>query len=214
MSKIDLEHIWDSDREKARRHYDSLDDVEGLAKRQSRSVLNKIHRNIWMETIFSVLLIVVLTYSIYTWDSGLPFWIFSGFFAFIIYLSVRVYLRFARDLHRAHQQGVAEALRRYVRVVGHYIRRQKVLVWYVTPLGYLVGLVVASLAEPKTQTFVEILKQIGLGALIGLPLLVLIIWFFSKKYLKWVYVPHYESLKQILQHLEQEEENTDSPGSP
>jgi hypothetical protein len=210
MKEIDLRNIWKSDRDKAREHYESLKDVEKLAKKQSHSVLTKIHRNIYLETVFSVLLVILFGYGVYTWNSGLPFWIFTLFFGFLIYLSIRIYRRFAYDLRMAHQKGVADALRSYVRIVGKYIWRQKILIYYITPFGYLVGLVVGTTAGDEKQTLVEILQQIGLGALIGLPFLFLAIWFFSRKYIKWIYGRHYESLKNILKCLEQEEQEENS----
>lgn len=208
MKDLDLNTIWNRSREKARVHYESLGDVEKMAKKQSDSILSKIYRNVLLESVFSVLFIVFLTVAVYQWNSGPAFWIFAAFFAGVVYLSFRVCFRFMRDIRRVNQQSVKQSLQQYIRILGGYIRRQKILIYYITPIAYMVGLVVGALAEGPNDTFIEMLKQIGLGAVIGLPLLFLIMWFFSRKYIQWVYGRPHKNLKKTLEHLDREENNS------
>ncbi len=207
MKDLDLNTIWKRSREKARTHYESLGDVERMARKQSDSILSKIYRNVLIENVFSVLFIVFLTVAVYRWNSGPAFWIFAAFFAGVVYLSFRVCFRFMRDIRRVNQQSVKESLQQYIRILGGYIRRQKILIYYITPIGYVVGLVVGALAGDPNDTLSETLKQIGLGAVVGLPFLFLIMWFFSRKYIQWVYGRPYKNLKETLENFEREENN-------
>ena len=204
MSELDLNKIWDSDREKARNHYESLSDVEKLAKKKSDNVLNKIYRNILVESIASLILVVLIGIAFYEWER-LVFWAYSFFIIIVIAFSLRLYLNFSRGIKNVNQKKVVDSLREYVRITGHYIKRLKVYIYYVTPIGYLIGLVFGTIANPGEDTFVEILIRIGIGSAIGIPILALIIWFFNKKYIKWLYGRHYDSLREILENLEREE---------
>lgn len=203
MSELDLNKIWNSDREKARDHYESLSDVEKLAKQKSDNVLNKIYRNILIESIFSIIIIILIGIWFYEWER-LVFWGYSVFILIVLVFSLRLYLNFSKGIKGVNQKKVVDSLREYVRITGHYIKRLKVYIYYVTPAGYLVGLVFGTIANPGDDTFGEILIRTGIGIAIGIPLLALMIWFFNKKYIKWLYGRYYEALKEILRNLEKE----------
>jgi len=204
MSELDLNKIWDSDRDKARSHYQSLSDVEKLAKKKSDNVLNKIYRNILIESIFSTIVIVLIGIWLYELDK-LVFWAYSVFLIIVVAFSFRLYLNFSKGIKSVNQKKVVDSLREYVRITGHYIKRLKVYIYYVTPAGYLIGLVFGAIADPGKDTFAEIITRIGIGSAVGIPFLAVLIWFFNKKYIKWLYGRHYDSLKEILDNLEKEE---------
>ena len=205
MREIDLRNIWNSDRDDARSHYESISDVEKLARRQSKGVLDKIRRNIFIEFVFSIILVIILAIVIYRWDSKVAFWIFAVPFAGIIYFSVYLNVRFFRDLRSVYHKQVVDALKRYVYLVGRYIRRVKIMTWYLTPVGYLIGLTAGTFAGRNQESLMELLVQMGIGAIVGLPLLLGLMWFATSKYIKWIYGKHYDSLKKILNNLEEEE---------
>lgn len=115
-----------------------------------------------------------------------------------------IYRYFRRDLQQVNQKRVIETLREYVRLTGDYIRRLKVYIYNVTPLGYIVGLVFGTLANSGQDTLQEMLIRIGIGLAVGVPILIFIIWFSSKKYIKWLYGRHHEALRQLLENLEEE----------
>lgn len=204
MSELDLNKIWNSDRKKARDHYESLSDVEKLARQKSDNILNKIRRNILMESIASVILVILVGIAFYKWEM-LVFWGFIVFIIIVMILSFRLYLNFARSLQEVNQQDVLNSLKEYVRITGHYIKRLKVYIYYVTPVGYLVGLTFGTFADAGSDTTEQLLIRIGIGVLIGIPILVPIIWFINKKYIKWLYGKHYEALKKVLDNLQKEE---------
>ena len=204
MSELDLNKIWDSDRDKARDHYESLSDVEKLAKKKSDNVLNKIYRNIFIESVFSLIFVVLLGIAFYEWEM-LAFWGYTVFVVIVVVFSFRLYLNFARGMKNVNQQKVVNSLREYVRITGHYIKRLKVYIYYVTPSGYLIGLVFGILSNPDIGSISEILTRVGIGSAVGIPFLLFMIWFINKKYIKWLYGRHYDSLKQILDNLEKED---------
>jgi hypothetical protein len=204
MKEFDLKPIWNSDRGKAAEHYGSLEDIHRLAGKRSDNILNKLRRNIIMELIASVIILLLLAVAVYQWDSGLPFWIFAITFAVIGWLSFRLYVRFLRQLREVNQKSILEALREYVRLVGKYIRRMKVLIYYLTPLGYLVGLAVGTFAGHEGTFTLQDFLVMGFGAIIGLPFLFVVIWFSTRKYIRWLYGKHYESLKEVLNSLEEQ----------
>lgn len=204
MSELDLNKIWDSDRDKARDHYESLSDVEKLAKKKSDNVLNKIYRNILIESVFSFILVVLIGIAFYEWER-LVFWGYTVFIVIVIAFSFRLYLNFARGIKNVNQKKVVNSLREYIRITGHYIKRLKVYIYYVTPSGYLIGLGFGILSNPDIGSVSDMLIRLGIGSAVGIPFLALMIWFINKKYIKWLYGRHYDSLKQILENLEREE---------
>ncbi len=204
MSEPDLNKIWNSDRDKARDHYESLSDVEKLAKKKSDNVLNKIYRNILVESVFSLIVVVLLGIAFYEWEK-IVFWGYTVFTVIVVAISMRLYLNFSRRMKNVNQKKVVNSLREYVRITGHYIKRVKAYIYYVTPAGYLTGLVFGILSSPGVDSINEILTRIGIGSAVGIPFLALMIWFINKKYIKWLYGRHYDSLKQILENLEREE---------
>lgn len=204
MSELDLNKIWNSDQEKAREHYESLSDVEKLAKQKSDNILNKIRRNILMESIASVIIVILVGMAFYEWER-LVFWGFIIFIVIVTILSFRLYLNFTHSLRDVNQRNVLNSLKEYVRITGHYIKRLKIYIYYLTPIGYLVGLTFGTFADPGGDTTEQLLMRIGFGILIGIPILIPIIWFFNKKYIKWLYGRHHEALKRLLENLENNE---------
>jgi hypothetical protein len=207
MKESDLKYIWNSDRGEATAHYDSLENVLRLARKRSDNILNKIRRNIILEWVVSVILVGLLGFVVYQWDSGTAFWIFAGSFALILWFSFRLYFRFISELRGVNQRSILDALHEYVRLVGKYIRRMKMLIYYTTPVGYLVGLSIGTFAEHEGTFSLQDLLVMGFGALVGLPFLALVIWFSTRKYIRWLYGKHYESLKKLRDDLESEELN-------
>lgn len=204
MSELDLNKIWNSDREKARDYYESLSDVEKLAKQKSDNILNKIRRNILVESVASIILVILVGIAFYNWER-LVFWGFLVFIVIVTAMSFRLYVNFAHSLRDVNQQNILNSLKEYVRITGHYIKRLKVYIYYVTPIGYMVGLAFGTFADAGSETAEQLLLRIGIGILIGIPILIPMIWFFNKKYIKWLYGRHHEALKQVLENLEKEE---------
>lgn len=201
MKEIDLKNIWGSDSQQAKDHFATLTDPEKLAKKQSKNILQRIRRNMLYETIFSTILVLILSYAFYQWDKIL-FWGWIVLASIALLISIRVYGAVLRELKRVPTQNVRDSLAEYVRLVGRYIRRLTVIVNYITPVGYLAGLALSAMNDINEEPLREILIPIVIGGIFGLPFIFLMIWFFNKKYIKWLYGRHHEALKETLAGLE------------
>ncbi|MCF8232770.1 MAG: hypothetical protein K9J27_11330 [Bacteroidales bacterium] len=204
MSELDLNKIWDSDREKARDHYESLTDVEKLAKQKSENILNKIRRTAFVESIISTVVVAAMAVLFYFID----IWVFAVFMVFIIpvfILSYRLYRNYTRNLNDVNQRKVTESISAYVRMTKKYLNKVKFYIYYVLPIGYITGLAVGTLSNPDIEATREIIERLGIGLAIGVPLVGFMIWFFNRKYIKWLYGRHYKALKEVLENLEKEE---------
>ncbi|MCF8308786.1 MAG: hypothetical protein K9I68_07255 [Bacteroidales bacterium] len=204
MSELDLNSIWESDRDKANSHYQSLSDVEKMAKQKSENILNKIRRTAFVESIISTVIVGALAVAFYLKDV----WVFAVFMVFIIpvfILSYRFYRNYIRNLYDVNQRKVTESISAYVRLTKNYLRKVKFYNYYVLPLGYITGLAIGALSNPDIEATREIIERVGLGLAIGVPLVAFMIWFFNKKYIKWLYGRHYKALKQLLEDLQRDE---------
>ena len=204
MSELDLNSIWESDRDKANSHYQSLSDVEKMAKQKSENILNKIRRTAFVESIISTVIVGALAVVFYLKDV----WVFAVFMVFIIpvfILSYRFYRNYIRNLYDVNQRKVTESISAYVRLTKNYLRKVKFYNYYVLPLGYITGLAIGALSNPDIEATREIIERVGLGLAIGVPLVAVMIWFFNKKYIKWLYGRHYKALKQLLEDLQRDE---------
>lgn len=204
MNEFDINNIWDSDRQQAHNHYQSLDDIEKMAKKQSGNILYKIRRNMATEIILSLLIIMAIGLSIFHW-SLLLFWGYVFIMAISGYVSFREYYKFFSRINNVNQKNIKDAIEDYVGIVGHYIRRTKFWVNYITPLAFVAGIVLTVVSQSPGEPITKILMHIGLAVLLGLPFLLLIIWFANKKYIKWIYGRQYEHLKAVLKRLESKE---------
>lgn len=204
MSELDLNSIWNSDRDEANSHYQSLSDVEKMAKQKSENILNKIRRTILVESIISTVIVGAMAVVFYLMD----IWVFAVFMVFIIpvsILSYRLYRNYARNLNDVNQLKVTESISAYVRLTKKYLNKVKFYIYYVLPIGYITGLAVGTLSNSDIEATREIIERLGLGLAIGVPLVGFMIWFFNRKYIKWLYGKHYKALKEVLENLEKEE---------
>jgi len=206
MSKFDINTIWNSDQEQARQHYRSLSDVEKLAKKQSRNILNKLYRTAAIENIVGLVVLFLIGYGVYDYHKPMVFTGFVVFVAIIMAIGGREFLKFHRAVRNVNKQEVVEALKEYERLIGNYIRRNKLFVNYFVPLGYLVGFVTATLANETGITFGDFMLRLGIGVLIGLPL-VWLIAFLSGKYINWAYGRPLRSMEEARRGLEEEEDS-------
>ena len=204
MSEIDLNSLWESDRDKANTHYQSLSDVEKMAKQKSENILNKIRRTAFVESIISTVVVAAMAVLFYFID----IWVFAVFIVFItpvFILSYRLYRNYTRNLNDVNQRKVTESISVYVRLTKKYLNKVKFYIYYVLPIGYITGLAVSTLSNPDIEATREIIERLGIGLAIGIPFVAFMIWFFNKKYIKWLYGRHYKALKQLLEDLHRKE---------
>ncbi len=203
MKDIDLNRIWDSDQEKARHHFQSLPDPIALAKKKSNTILHRIRRNMLLESIAGVVIVAFLAFNFYSWGP-LVFYGFILFTGIVAIFSFYIYWKLHNDLKNVDQQRVTDALKEYIRLTGNYIRRLKIIVHWITPTGFLLGMLLASIPDMGDISVRTFLIAIAIGAAMGSPLVIFLIWFINRHYIKWVYGKHYHALKQTLEGLESE----------
>ena len=207
MNTFDIHSVWQSDHAKAQKHYQSLEDVEKLARNKSQNILHKLYRYVLAETVVSYLLVVLFGLGI----ANLGIWALTGYIVFIIaisFIATRVFLRFRRAVRRVNTQKVTEALQEYERLIANYIQRNKILVDYVIPIGYVVGFTFGALAEWESTDFTSLLQRIAIGLGIGIPV-VLLIRYLARRYYDWAYGRLYRALQKTRLNLEQEAAETE-----
>lgn len=201
MSMFDINKVWDSGSEKARKHYESVrDDVENMAKRKSESVLRKIHHKFIIEMIASIIIVVLLGAVLYS-KSSMVFGWYSGFVALAFVVSLKLYFNLRRDILRVNEKEVVRSLEEYIRIINLYLKKNKIFVYIATPAGFLLGFVTALVDEGFDITLESLLIALGAIVVIGVPVVWLMIWLANKKYYKLMYQKHVNELEDILANL-------------
>lgn len=203
MNTFDIHSVWKSDHNKAQKHYQSLEDVEKLARNKSQNILHKLYRYVMAETLLSYLLVVLIGLGMAQFGA----WVLAAYIAFmlvIIFIASREFMRFHKALKRVNTQKVAEALKEYERLIANYIKRNKILVDYVVPIGFVIGFTFGAATEWEGIRFTGLLTRIGIGIGIGI-LVVLLIRYLTHRYYDWAYGRPYRSLQKLRLDLEQEE---------
>ncbi|MCF8330914.1 MAG: hypothetical protein K9H84_00525 [Bacteroidales bacterium] len=201
MNEFDINNIWNTDHQEAFDHYQSLSDIEKIAKKQSGNILYKIRRNMIIEFIITLIIAVAIGLAILNWDIML----FSGYVVIMVisvYISFREYYKCHIMIKHVNQKNITKAIKDYLDILKNYIRRTKIWVNYITPVAFITGIVLTVISQSPGENLTNLLLHIGLAVLTGIPFLILIIWFANKKYINWVYGRQYENLKSILQRLE------------
>ncbi|MDZ7777681.1 MAG: hypothetical protein U5L09_19740 [Bacteroidales bacterium] len=201
MSTFDLEGIWREDRDKAHRHYKSVEGaLEDMAKKKSANILNKIHRKFVGEMIFSVVVVSLVGAGIFRFSRDM----FIGYGVLIagaFYMSLKLYLSLRRDIKKVNQQRVLESLEEYIRIIRLYIHRSKRFVYIVTPVAYVLGYVMALAESDITFTLQKVLIVLGSMIAFGVPLVWLMVWLTNKQYYRLMYEKHVVQLEAIRNRL-------------
>ena len=203
MSTFDLQNIWHSDQDKAKAHYESLSNVEKMARKQSGDILRKLYRYILMETIVSFVIVILVGVMFF----GKGPWILAGYIVFmagLMYIAWREFYSFYKSMRRVNTQTVLNALCEYERLIAYYIRRNKILVDYVVPLGYAVGFFLGIYEEHEIESLQEILIPAGIGLGVGI-VFVLLFRFAVRKYINWAYGGYLRRFRDVRKNLEAEE---------
>jgi hypothetical protein len=201
MKEIDLNKIWDSDLEKARGHFENLEDPESLARKKSGNILQRIKRNMMAETIAGIVLMAAFCAGFWSWDR-IVFWGLLVLAVLTILYSAWLYLRFASQLNRVNQQDVRSALEHYVNLTSRYIRRLKVILYYLTPLGAYVGMSLVLIPELLGEETKMWILAYGLSTLVALPLVLALVWFVNRKYIPWLYGRQLDAFRETLEGLD------------
>lgn len=201
MNTFDINKIWNSDAGKARNHFDSVkENVEKLAKRKSDNILHKIKRKLIIELIVSTILIVALGVGVFHFSEKVFFsYVVIVLLAFV--LSIRLFWKLFRDINLVKEKSVVVSLEKTIDIINYYIRQSKILVYVLTPVGFIVGFLSGAIAEGIDYTLHNLLVLGGVLLVVGVPSVILIIWLVNKKYYKVMYEKHVHELEEILENL-------------
>ncbi len=201
MSNFNVKEIWAESTKKADNHYKGIGDVEKLARKKSKDILQKIHRNMLQETFSTVILTVVVAVGAYYYNP-LVLYGFLIITTITMYITLKEYYKFRRRVKNVAQQNIIVALRDYIQLTGRYLKRLKLLVNYLTPVASFIFVTIIVLADAEGRSTKLILLHFGLTLLIIIPLIIFIIRFANKKYIWWLYGRQHEKLKETLHSLE------------
>ncbi len=202
MKEIDLKNIWESDLRRAMDHFNSLEDVEALARKRSNNILHRIRRNMLNETAAGTVLLAAMLIVFWFWDPYL-FWGFLALSVISMALSAWLYLQFARRLNRVNQKDVKNALREYIELTSQYIKRLKVILYYLSPVSMYAGLSLVVIPELAGRGFRMYLLAYGISSIAAIPIIIAIILVMNRKYIPWLYGRHLKAFRETLAGLEE-----------
>lgn len=201
MNTFDINKIWDSGADKARSHYDSVkDNVEKLARKKSDNILHKVKRKLIIELIASIVFIVLVGVGIYHFSEKIVY-PYTLLVLVAFFLSVRLFVKLFRDINRVKEKSVVASLEKTIFIIRYYIRQSKILVYVLTPVGFLVGFLSRVIADGIDFTTHNLLVLGGVLLVVGVPSVIGIIWLVNKKYYKIMYEKHLDELESILANL-------------
>jgi F0F1-type ATP synthase assembly protein I len=210
MNTFDINKIWDSGADKARNHYDSVkDNVEKMARKKSDNILHKVKRKLIIELIASIIFIILVGVGIYHFSEKVVYpFIVLVLVAF--FLSLRLFVKLFRDINRVKEKSVVASLEKTIVIIRYYIRQSKILVYVLTPVGFIVGFLSRVIADGIDFTTHNLLVMGGVILVVGVPFVVGMIWLVNKKYYKIMYEKHLDELESILSNLRNDlKENPD-----
>ncbi len=201
MNTFDINKIWDSGADKARSHFDSVkDNVEKLARKKSDNILHKVKRKLIIELIATIIFIVLVGVGIYHFSEKIVYpYTLSVLVA--LFLSVRLFVKLFRDINRVKEKSVVASLEKTIIIIRYYIRQSKILVYVLTPVGFLVGFLSRVIVDGIDFTTHNLLVLGGVLLVVGVPSVIGIIWLANKKYYKIMYEKHLDELESVLANL-------------
>jgi len=193
MDDQELFEVWkrkDSNEQKVfNQHKDELAD---LATAQSQDVFNKIKRNILIEVTISI--VVAVFFPAFFYQDPIFFWVMIVIMAASLYLSLKVYLGYLRDLRELNESSIISSLEKKVSILKRYVKQLYILVWVFTPIGFYFGL--AYSVEYDELIWSQVLIVFG----VSLPFLALTVWLVTK-YVHAMYGRHLKKVEKIYQDL-------------
>lgn len=200
MSELDLNKLWNSD-DKPQEHYRRVcDSVEALARKNSSNILKKIERKTKIEVYVSIFIIVAVGYYLFAFDSRTLYG-YIPLIAVVSWFSFRLYFRLRKQIRVVNQSNVITALQSYIRIMNQYVKRSRFYVYIFTPLGFVVGLMMGMMQNEIPLELEAILIFAGTMLVVGVPMVLIMIWLFGKKYYGWMYQSHINQFQEVLNSL-------------
>ncbi|MFM9021815.1 MAG: hypothetical protein ACKOOA_10855 [Sediminibacterium sp.] len=193
-------------------NWQPTEDIKGLIGKQSASIVQKIRRSLWMETIVGIFLNIPLAiYFGYRFPKLLQLsLVWFVFFLIIATIPVLIYLIAQTYWFEKQTSSIRENLQRIHHLITRYCQINIILIILSVPLGYTLGLYLA----------VDSNNESGLGDIVdfftGLSrkenLLIfgvflfseLLFYFLMRRYLRYFYSKYLIKIKEMIKELERE----------
>lgn len=200
MKELDLQDIWESDGEGARKHFESIPDPEEIAKKQSQQSLKKMKRNMINETLISVPIILAANVWFYFWDIYM-FWGYLGVSIVATLISVYSFIRIRRSYNLVQGKDVMSSLEDYIQIFESVLRRTKVVIAVFTPLAMCLMMVLVVAQDMQDWELNKIIMILAFLLISGIITAISINLVMNKLYIPAVYGKHLDDLKQTLANL-------------
>ncbi|MGK7395651.1 MAG: hypothetical protein ACNS62_13820 [Candidatus Cyclobacteriaceae bacterium M3_2C_046] len=200
MKESDLNQIWQQNQRSATDHYQKIaPEMENLMHSKPSGVLYKIFRNLKYEIILTIAMLILIL--LVTTPDDMLFWIIvvGGGMALAFY--IKMYLNLRKAIREVNQHNLLASLIEYIQILSQYIKRLKIYTYFFTPLGYFLGASAVLLENINEKTQAEIIRDGITFLIVSIPVLIGLIYFTNKKYVKWLYGRHLEELRNIKEQL-------------
>ncbi|NUQ22425.1 MAG: hypothetical protein HUU34_00615 [Saprospiraceae bacterium] len=203
MEEMDLRSIWKDNEAAAGSYYRQLsDEVMALARRRSRSVLDKVKRIILIEFVAGLAIAVAAAIGAWNYTSQPVFFLLV--IAVALVAGCYPYYWLWRRMRHIHEKPVLEALDQQIVVLQSYIRHVVWLVGALLPLGYISGFFIGAVEGGAPWPGVLLSwKMWAIAAPLGIGICWLIV-FFTKKYMHATIGRQEVELRRIKLELEHE----------
>lgn len=197
MSSPDFNDLWNASTADADTHFSRIHQrLAASVKRQSKGVLDRVLRNSLGELVLTILLCLITMHV--GQKEGIPLAPLVVVTAAATGFAGYLYLKLRKEIQSVQTQSIKENLGTHVSILRRFINHLNRHLLYVMPVAYLVGLALSGMkGQWPIEDWGAYLKIIGIAALIGIPILVLVIWAIRKYYVYALYGRHLKELEQL-----------------
>lgn len=202
MKDFDLNQIWKDADGQADAYYDNVESqIVKLAKRQSKSILQKLYRNILMEWISGILLLGGLAYLFRELDN------FSSLVIGLTLIALMVWVPYGNMLKKIREtpsQNLVTAISNYIQILGQFIRRLKIFMWILMPLSFIYGYYIGATDDSaiSEQLDQQPLWEVVVGSLLYLFFVIILFWSMFKWYIPELYGKPKKQFEELLEDLQ------------
>ena len=200
MKEFDLDHIWKEVDADADQYYQQIaPELEEKANKQSKNILNRVQKALWVEIIGSVIAAAYLLFAI-----SLPVYLMVimeisilAIIGFLLYYS----FRFRGLLKDLQLRPSLEVLEVHLEVLNKFISQMKLFYIIGIPLGFLIGLMLPSFLNGEFSFDLKEALVYGGMILVSIPILYFIIKLTNEKYVYYLYTRKRDELQEVYDQL-------------
>ncbi len=180
------------------------EEIALMLKGRSRSIIDKMKRNVWLELIFTVVLSIVLLIYATTLETGALKWTsISLLLLFILYAFYYVKKLTLLNRFSGANENIRDNIEMLVKSLTDYLKFYKRSYAFLYPVYFCLGILFGAL-ERGTGKYIEYLSQPS--NLLPLLAMALVFFFISSWFASWylrkLYGTHLDKLKDLLNELQ------------